>query len=212
VRAVSTGKCSTKKVRDQLRASKLDRDRATFAMSKPRKTQVPLPGLQPKPRPKTQTKVLPPKSALSQEFIGSDDDSGDEPTTTQQKAPVQIAIHPKMTNEVAKTTPKPVKKTKQTPKPTVAAKVPAKKVTPKRVVAEEQAAESSSSSEESEDERTDIKTAQQRQAAQTQSGDSESASSSDSSSDESEEEAAPNATPQSATRYASDLVLIARID
>jgi hypothetical protein len=169
-------------------------------MSKPRKTQVPLPGAQPKPRPKTQTKVLPPKSALSQEYVARDDDSSDE-VAARPKPPVQIGIHPPKTNGAAKLTPKPAPKPKATSKPVVAAKPPATKVTPKKIVAEEQGADSTSSSEESEDEGTDIKAAQRRESAKKKSAPVDISSDSDSSSEESEEEAASKATLRTAARY-----------
>ncbi|KAF2679070.1 hypothetical protein K458DRAFT_375478 [Lentithecium fluviatile CBS 122367] len=169
-------------------------------MSKSKKSEVQLPGLVSKLKPKPKTPVAPPRAALSLEFIDSGDDSSNEESTPKKtKTPVQIGIHPPRPNAVAKSTSKVPKPRKEASKPPAKAKVPAKKPAPKQVMVEEQGAESSNSSEESEDEGAYIKAAQQRQAASTSSGDSESASSSNSSSEESEEEPAPKATPRAAT-------------
>jgi hypothetical protein len=182
--------------------SQVRHDNATTTMSKSKKTEVKLPGLESKLKSKSKSQAIPIRGHLSQEFVDSGDSSNEEPTPIQRKAPTPIGVHPPRTNGMTKAAPNSAKKQKDVPNPTSKARVPAKKPLSKQVVAEEYGAESSSGSEGTEDEGTDIRAAQRRQAASTQGG--ASASSSDSSSEESEE-VAPDATSKPATKYALDV-------
>ncbi|KAL1601783.1 hypothetical protein SLS60_006698 [Paraconiothyrium brasiliense] len=171
-------------------------------MSKPRKTPVPLPGSttkSPKIAPSSKRAPIPvptsksPKSKtqLSNELVGDSDDSSDEAVerfnATQQKTPINIAVHRPKPNGVAKPSQEAKAKQKDTSKRAKKdAKVPNKPV-PKQVTTEEEAA-SSSSEESSDDAETDIKQAQQQEAQRKEKDDNDSTS--EDSSDGSEDEAA----------------------
>lgn len=178
--------------------------RATIAMSKPRKTPVPLPGSKtktPVPAPSSKKTPIPlpasktpkPKAQLSSELVGDSDDSSDEvadkPSDTKKKASINIAVHRPKTNGVAKPAPEAKKKQKDTPKKATKDAAASKKPAPKQVTTEEEGA-SSSSEDSSDDAETDINQAQQRKAQEKQKENSD--SSSEESSDESEKEIAPS--------------------
>ncbi|PVH97685.1 hypothetical protein DM02DRAFT_567511 [Periconia macrospinosa] len=163
-------------------------------MSKPRKTPIPLPGSAPK-----KAAIPPPKSTLSQEFVGSSDDSSSETEARpQKKTPVQIAVHRPKGGEKAKENKKPKKGKEEPAKSSAKSKPSPKKPAPTKITAEEDGTTTSSSSEESEDEpETDIRKAQTREKAKEKKKAASTSSSdvSSDSSDESEEEAPPKAAP-----------------
>lgn len=102
-----------------------------------KKTPVPLPGLKSK-----KSKVPPPKSSLSRELVGSDDDSSTESAPKAKKAEkpkATIGVH--KPNSAAK----PSTKEKPTSKSTSQTKPAPKKPAPKKISKPEQVAELSSS-------------------------------------------------------------------
>jgi hypothetical protein len=117
-------------------------------MKEVKRTPVPLPGTKPKSKPA----AVPSKSQLSQEFIGSDDDSNTEDAPQPKVAPkpkITIAVH--RPNGVAKPKTKPDAKESATSKTASQAKPAPKKATPKQITSQEQAAELLSSSEQTDD-------------------------------------------------------------
>jgi len=136
--------------------------------------------------------------------VSSDDEDAD-PSTSQQKTPMNIAVHRPKTNGATTSAKAPPKKTKDSSNKAVTEAVVQKKPISKKVVVEEQGADSPSSSENSDDTETDIRQAQQRGAEKpiSEKGDVSDSSSSDDSSNESEDAAVP-ASHSALERYAME--------
>jgi hypothetical protein len=173
-------------------------------MKEVKNTKVPIPGAKPKSKPKS----APAKASLSQESIGSDEESANEgapqPKATE-KPKTTIGIH--RPNGAAKPKAKPSTKEPATPKSATKPKpTPPKQATPKQVT-QENVAELSSP------ELSDDNAARPTREIQTKPAGSEkemptasrndSDSSSDSSSDESDVIEAPKTTPKPAQVYVS---------
>jgi len=113
-----------------------------YTMKDMKRTYVPVPGS--KPKPKSKAKDTPSKVQLSQEFIGSDDDSPAETAPKlKTKTKTTIAVHGP--NGATKSKGKPSKKDAATPKSQPKAKPAPKKPAPTTVVTEAQADELSTS-------------------------------------------------------------------
>lgn len=149
-----------------------------YTMKDMKRTYVPVPGSKPKPK----TKDTPSKVQLSQEFIGSDDDSPAE-TAPKPKTKTTIAVH--RPNGAAKSKEKPSKKDAAAPKSQPKAKPAPKKSAPTTVVTQAQADELSTSEQTDDDDvpTRDIQTKLAEEDASASGSDS--GSSDDSSSDES---------------------------
>ncbi|KZM22660.1 uncharacterized protein EKO05_0009726 [Ascochyta rabiei] len=144
-----------------------------------KRTAVPLPGS----KPKSKSKVAPPKSALSQELIGSDDDSSAESAPRAKKAEkpkATIGVH--RPNGAAKPSAKEKSTTKAVPKSKPAPKTPA----PKRITQEQ--VEELSSSEVSDDSDAPARDIQTKLPGEVEMKDASSGSDSDSDSDSSSED------------------------
>ena len=158
-----------------------------------KKTPVPLPATKPK-----KSKIPPPKSSLSQELVGSDDDSSAESAPKAKKAEkpkATIGVH--RPNGAAKSS----TKEKSTSKSATQTKPAPKKPAPKTISKPEQVAELSSSeiSDDSDAPARDIQTKVPGEVEMKDaSSDSDSGSESDSSSEE-EEAAKPAQKPPQAT-------------
>jgi hypothetical protein len=151
-------------------------------MKEAKKTPVPLPGS----KTKAKAQSTPLKGSLSNELVGSDDDSSTENATmskTAEKPKMTIAVH--RPNGAVKS------KTKSTKEPKAAPKKP----TPKKVATQAQAAELSSS------DQTDDGDARKSGSA----GKSDSDSSSGSSSDESDADGALKSAQKSTQAYVTDV-------
>ncbi|KAF2630192.1 hypothetical protein BU25DRAFT_446977 [Macroventuria anomochaeta] len=153
-----------------------------------KRTPVPLPGS----KPKSKSKVVPPKSSLSQELVGSDDDSSTESAPKAkkvEKAKATIGVH--RPNGAAKPSTKEKPASKSTPTTKPAPKKPA----PKTISTPEQVEELSSSevSDDSDAPATDIQT---KVSGEVEMKDASSESDSDSDSDSSSEEEAAKAAPK----------------
>ena len=151
-----------------------------------KKTPVPLPGS----KSNSKSKTVPPKSALSQELVGSDDDSSTESAPKAKKAEKQKAEKPKATigvhrpNGAAKSSSKEKTTSKSTSKDKPAPKKPAPKtITPEQV-------DELSSSEVSDDSDAPARDIQTKLPGEVEMKDASSESDSDSESDNSSEEAA----------------------
>lgn len=145
-----------------------------------RKTPVPLPGS----KPKSKAKITPPKSTLSQELVGSDDDSSAESTPKANKAEkpkATIGVH--RPNGAAKAN----TKVKPAPKPAAKAKPAIKKPAPKTISTSEQV-EELSSSEVSDDSDAPASHIQTKLPGEVEMKDASSESDSDSASDSSDDE------------------------
>ncbi|KAJ4334770.1 hypothetical protein N0V95_009084 [Ascochyta clinopodiicola] len=145
-----------------------------------KRTAVPLPGSKPKSR----SKAAPPKSALSQELIDSDDDSSAESAPKAKKAEkpkATIGVH--RPNGAAKTNAKEHSTSKAAPKSKPAPKKPA----PKTISTQEQV-EELSSSEVSDDSDAPAKDVQTKLPGEVEMKDASSGSDSDSDSDSSSED------------------------
>jgi hypothetical protein len=149
-----------------------------------KRTPVPLPSA----KPKSKSKILPPKSSLSKELVGSDDDSSSENAPKAKKAEkpkATIGVH--RPNGAAKSS----KNDKPAPKVTPVPKPTPKKPAPKTIATPEQV-DQLSSSEVSDDEDAparDIQTklpgdVEMKDASSESSSESDSGSESDSSSEE----------------------------
>lgn len=159
-----------------------------------KRTPVPLPGA----KAKSKSKIEPPKSSLSQELVGSDDDSSTESAPKAKKAEkpkATIGVH--RPNGAAKPSAKEKSKSKATPVPKPAPKKPA----PKTIATAEQV-EDLSSSEVSDDDDAPARDIQTKLPREVEMKDASSESDSDSESESdssSEEEAAkPAAKPTKA--------------
>jgi hypothetical protein len=168
-------------------------------MKDTKKTPVPLPGSgsklktksEPTPVPTPKSKVSA-KGALSQELVGSDDDSStEEPPLPKPKT--TIAVHRPNGAVKAKG---PVK-----PKAAASAKVPPKKAAPKQVVTQAQAAELSSSEQTDDDDAPTRNVQTKLPGNEARASESGSDSSSDSSDDESLLDGASQSTPKPAQTY-----------
>ena len=143
-----------------------------------KRTPVPLPGS----KPKSKSKIAPPKSALSQELVGSDDDSSAESAPKMKKAEKQkatIGVH----------RPNGAAKPSKNEKPTSKSKPAPKKPAPKTISAPEQV-EELSSSEVSDDNDAPARDLQTKLPGEVEMKDASSESDSDSESDSSSEEEA----------------------
>jgi hypothetical protein len=164
-------------------------------MKEAKKTPVPLPGS----KTKAKAQSTPLKGSLSNELVGSDDDSSTENATmskTAEKPKMTIAVH--RPNGAVKS------KTKSTKEPKAAPKKP----TPKKVATQAQAAELSSSDQTDDDDATtrDIQTKLPGDARKSGSaGKSDSDSSSGSSSDESDADGALKSAQKSTQAYVTDV-------
>lgn len=154
-----------------------------------KKTTVPLPGS----KPRSKSKITPPKSTLSQELVGSDDDSSAEsaPKTKKAEKPkATIGVH--RPNGAAKSSTKerpalaPVLKSKPAPKK------PAPKTIPKT-----QQVDELSSSEVSDDSDAPARDIQTKVPGEVEMKDASSASDSDSESDSSSDDEAAKVTQKS---------------
>jgi hypothetical protein len=175
--------CSpTKKLR--LRASTRIEHGPPYTMKDMKRTYVPVPGS----KPKSKTKDTPAKAQLSQEFIGSDDDSPTE-NAPKPKPKTTIAIH--KPNGTVKSKEKSSAKQSATSKAQPKANPTPKKPAPKQVVAQAQADELSTSEQTDDDDAPtrDIQTNLQGKKSPTSHSDS--GSDSDSSSDDSVVNGAP---------------------
>ncbi|KAF9701739.1 hypothetical protein EKO04_000581 [Ascochyta lentis] len=155
-----------------------------------KRTPVPLPGS----KPRNKSKVTPPKSALSQELVGSDDDSSAESAPKAKKAEkpkATIGVH--RPNEAAK----PSTKDKPTPKTAPKSKSAPKKPAPKTISTQEQV-EELSSSEVSDDSDAPARDIQTKLPGEVEMKDASSGSDSDSDSDSSSEDEAAKPTQKSA--------------
>ncbi|KAF2025036.1 hypothetical protein EK21DRAFT_104235 [Setomelanomma holmii] len=150
-------------------------------MKEAKRTPVPLPGSKAKLQPKS----TPSKAPLSQEFVGSDDDSPAEAAPKPKKPKTTIAVH--RPNGAAKAKAKEPTHDTETIKSTAKSKSSSKAVSSKPVVTTPQAVDTSSS-EDTVD--SDVTTSKEQKRAATQNGNTQGAasdSSSVSSSDESDE-------------------------
>lgn len=162
-------------------------------MKEAKKTKVPLPVRKAKADPKT-----PAKAQLSQEFVGSDDDSAQEQSRSTKPAPkpkTTIAIHRpdgavKSTDKSSSKTSKPKKKEKPTPK----------KATPKQVVTQAHAEELSSSEQSDADDDAPTRDIQTNLAGHGGKADGTSTSASDSDSELSLDDSPMPDAPQSAQK------------
>lgn len=153
-----------------------------------KRTPVPLPGS----KPKGKSKVAPPKSSLSQELVGSDDDSSTESAPKAKKAEkpkATIGVH--RPNGAAK----PSTKDNSTPKSKPIPKSAPKKPAPKTIATSEQV-EELSSSEVSDDNDAPARDIQTKLPGEVEMKDASSESDSDSESDSSSEEEAAKPAPK----------------
>ncbi|KAJ4990791.1 hypothetical protein SVAN01_03800 [Stagonosporopsis vannaccii] len=165
-----------------------------------KRTPVPLPGS----KPKSKSKVVPPKPSLSQELVGSDDDSSSESAPKAKKAEkpkATIGVH--RPNGAAKSS----AKEKPTPKVTPVPKPVPKKPAPKTVATAEQVDDLSSSEVSDDDDAParDIQTnlpgeVEMKDASSESESDSDSDSEGDSSSEEEAAKPAPKPTKAAASK------------
>ena len=148
---------------------------AHHTMSAAKRTPVPLPSS----KSKSKSKILPPKSPLSRELVGSDDDSSSEKAPKAKKADkpkATIGVHRPNSTAKLSSKDKPAPKVTPVPKPTP------KKPAPKTIATPEQV-EELSSSEVSDDEDAPARDIQTKLPGEVEMKDASSESSSESSSD-----------------------------
>lgn len=171
-------------------------------MKEAKKTKVPLPVHKARGNPKPHNTLS--KAQLSQEYVGSEDESSGEQSPSTKSAPkpkTTIAIH--RPDGATKPKEKTSSKTTATPKLKEKAKPAPKKATPKQVVTQAQAEDLSSSeqSDDNDDARTrDIQTNLAGNGGQAAPRESDGASDSDSDSESSSDDSLMNDAPQSAQK------------